>query len=84
MIKQSEMAMIILVAAISLVTAYWLGGMLINSPEQRNTTVEIAIPFGSEFSEPSKKIFNENSVNPTEKIQIGDADKDKPFREDSD
>lgn len=79
MMKQSEIAMVILVAAISLVTAYWLGGILINSPDHRSATVEIAIPFGAEFSEPSKKIFNDNSVNPTEKITIGDADKDKPF-----
>lgn len=79
MIKKSDIALIILVAAISLVSSYFIGGALINSPESRSTKVEVAVPFDSEILEPSKKIFNANSLNPTEKIKIGEANKAKPF-----
>ena len=79
MIKQSDIAMIILVAIISLIAAYFIGGALINSPESRKTEVEIAVPFSATFPEPSKKIFNENSINPTEKIKIGETNQNEPF-----
>jgi len=77
--KQTDIAMIILIAAISLVASYFIGNAVINSPDSRSTEVEIATPISAEFPEPSKKIFNDNSINPTEKIEIGEANKDKPF-----
>ncbi len=77
--KSSDIAMIILVATISLVTAYFISGALINSPDSRSTTVEIAIPINTEFPEPSSEIFNDNAINPTEKIKIGEANKETPF-----
>lgn len=79
MIKQSDIAMIILITSISLVAAYWIGGLIINSPDTRSTAVEIAVPFSADFPEIDKKIFNDKAINPTEKIKIGDANKDKPF-----
>lgn len=77
--KQSDIALIILIAAISLVASYLVGGKIVNSPDHRSTAVEIAIPISPDFPEPSKKIFNDNPINPTENIKIGDANKDKPF-----
>lgn len=79
MMKHSDIAMVILIAAVSLVAAYLIGGAIINSPESRSTEVEIAVPISSEFSEPSKLIFGEGSINPTEKITIDDANNPKPF-----
>ncbi len=80
MIKQSDVAMIILVTAISLLAAYMLGGAIINSPEHRSTPVEIAVPIISEFPEPDDAIFNDNSINPTELIKIGDQNSSSPFQ----
>jgi hypothetical protein len=80
MIKQTDIAMIILITAVSLVAAYLIGGAIINTPESRSTEVEIAVPISSEFPEPDSRIFNENSINPTEKIEIGDSNSDKPFQ----
>ena len=80
MIKQSDLAMIVLVTAISLVAAYLVGGALINSPESRSTPAEIAIPISAEFSTPDVRVFNENAVNPTELIKIGDSNTTSPFQ----
>lgn len=79
MIKQNDIAILILITAISLVVAYLLGNAVINSPDSRTTPVEIAVPIGSEFPEPDTRIFNENSINPTEKIEIGDTNTPNPF-----
>ncbi len=73
MIKQGDIAMIILVTAISLVAAYFISGALVNSPDSRSTPVEIAIPIDNEFPEPDKKIFIDNAINPTETIKIGEG-----------
>lgn len=81
MIKQSDIAMIILVTAISLVAAYVISGTIINSPDSRATPVEIAIPISPDFSEPDKKIFNDNAINPTELIKIGDPNTNSPFQD---
>lgn len=80
MIKQSDIAMIILVTAISLVAAYLISGALINSPDSRITPVEIAVPISPDFPEPDTRIFNANSINPTETIKIGDGNTSNPFQ----
>ena len=81
MIKQTDIAMLVLITAISLVAAYLIGGALINSPESRSTPVEIAIPINTDFPEPDTRIFNANSINPTEKIEIGDSNTNAPFQD---
>lgn len=78
MIKKSDLASIILIAAISLVAAFFIGNALINTPENRSTKVEVVNPISSEFGQPSDKIFNDNAIDITEKIQIGGETKD-PF-----
>lgn len=80
MMKQSDIAMIVLVTAVSLVAAYLISGALINSPDSRSTPVEIAIPISADFPEPDTRIFNDNSINPTELIKIGDSNTDSPFQ----
>lgn len=80
MIKQTDIAMIIIVTAVSLVAAYFIGGAIINTPESRGTQVEVAIPINPEFPEPDPRVFNDNSINPTERIEIGDSNTDKPFQ----
>lgn len=80
MIKQSDIAMLVLITAISLVAAYLIGGAVINSPDSRTTPVEIAVPISSEFNEPDTRIFNANSINPTEQIKIGDPNTNSPFQ----
>lgn len=81
MIKQSDIAMIILVAAISFLAAFFVGSTVINTSDAKSTAVEVAVPISAEFPEPSSKIFNDDAINPTELIKIGDANKDKPFSE---
>lgn len=79
MIKQSDIAVLILITAISLVVAYFIGNAVINSPDSRSTLVEIAIPISEDFPEPDVRIFNKDSINLTEKIEIGDSNTVNPF-----
>lgn len=79
MIKQGDLASIILAATVSLVASFFISNALINKPENRSSKVEVVRKIDTEFTQPSDKIFNDNAIDPTELIQIGGDKKDKPF-----
>lgn len=79
MMKQSDVAMVILVASLALVVSFIVGGKLINSPESRKTEVERVVSISPDFPAPDTSIFSTNSINPTQLIQIGNSNTDKPF-----
>jgi hypothetical protein len=79
MIKNSDIAMIILVVSISLLASFFIGNALINRSDIRSTELEIVVPIASDFPLPSDKIFNDNAINPTELIKIGSQNSEKPF-----
>jgi hypothetical protein len=79
MIKQSDMAMLVLVISVSLVVSFFVGDALINTPQNRSSEVEVVTPISSEFPAPSIDIFNEDAINPTEVIEIGNSNQEQPF-----
>lgn len=79
MIKQSDVAMLILVISISLLASFFLGNAIINTPENRSEQVEIVTPISAEFPTPSPEIFNDSAINPTEAIEIGNSNQNQPF-----
>ena len=76
--KQKDIAVILVVAivaaAISLVVTQTLFGS-----NKRDLTAEKVDPISSEFKGPDTSVFNQNAVNPTQLIQIGDSNKPSPF-----
>lgn len=79
MIKQSDIAIVILVAGFTLFLSYFLGGKIINTPDSRTTEIEKVVEVSAEFPLPDSKIFSSNSLNPTELIQIGGSNTEQPF-----
>lgn len=81
--KQSDIALIILIVAISLVASYFVGGALINSPDSRSKQVLSVEPVNDTMSNPAdsaySKIFDKNAINPAINIRIGESETDKPF-----
>jgi len=84
MIKQSDIAVIILVASLSLVASYFIGNAVINTESNRSTEVEVVTPISSEFPQPSTDIFNDDAINPTEIIRIGEDPSERPFNQQDD
>lgn len=79
MIKQNDIALIILISSLALVASWFVAGSLINTPENRSQEVEVIRPIASEFTLPPTAVFNDDAINPTESIRIGENDKEKPF-----
>lgn len=79
MIKQSDVALLILVASISLLASYFVGNALINSPDNRQADIETVVAISPDFPIPDTSIFNGDAINPTQLIQIGQGNSDQPF-----
>lgn len=79
--KQKDVAMIILVSFFSAIVSFFVSNALFASPKNRQEKVEVVQEITSEFPTPDKKYFNENSRNPTQVIQIGEAPNPNPFKD---
>lgn len=77
--KQKDWTLIALIAVIAGVFAYLLSNMLISSPKNRQQKVEVVDAITEQFIQPSQKYFNEQSVDPTSLIRIGDNANPTPF-----
>jgi len=83
MIKQGDIAVIILVVSISLAASYFVGDALINTDTSRSTAVEQVTLITPDFAQPSTQVFNDSAVNPTQLIEIGSGGSDTPFLPDT-
>ncbi len=81
MIRQKDIAALILIVSVVLVVSYLAGNAIINSPKNRSAEVEVVTPIDPDFPSPDPKIFNSESINPTEIIRIGGNKTDKPFED---
>ena len=77
--KQNDIAMVVLIVAVSLIVSWFVGGLLLSSPENREAEVEVVQPISAEFPVPSEEIFVEDFINPTELIKIGETSNKQPF-----
>ena len=77
--KQNDIAMLILVVAISFVTSWFVFNAIFPGPDEQSVEVEVVNEITDEFEQPSNKIFYDGSINPTELIQIDDQNNEQPF-----
>lgn len=76
--KRKDISLIVVVAIVSAVISLLVTNMLFGS-NKRNLTAETVEPISSEFKTPDKTVFNEQAINPTQLIQIGENDNPSPF-----
>lgn len=69
--KKSDIAMIVLIAGISVLLAYFVASSLVAGLKTEPEKVKTAEAISSEVAEPNKAIFNENAINPTVRVDIG-------------
>lgn len=77
--RKNDIALIILIVSITLVISFFVGKSLIGTPSTKPTKVEVVQPISNNFVAPSPAIFNDQAVNPTETITIGNSNKEQPF-----
>ncbi len=69
--KQKDIALIIVISAVSAVFALLVSNFTIGAPKNRQQTAEVVEKITSNFPTPDKKYFNAESIDPTQIIRIG-------------
>lgn len=77
--KQKDIALIIVIVAVSGVVSFLASGWIFAKPADRQQKAEVVDVITSDFPLPDTKYFNPNSVDPTQLIQIGDSNNPNPF-----
>ncbi|HYH75787.1 MAG TPA: hypothetical protein VD735_07575 [Candidatus Saccharimonadales bacterium] len=77
--KQKDIALIAVIAIVSGVISFIVSGMIFAKPADREQKAEKVDVITSDFSPPSNKYFNAQSVDPTQLIEIGDNNNPNPF-----
>jgi hypothetical protein len=77
--KQKDIALIIVIAAISGFISFFAARFLFATPANRQQKVEVVDKITSEFPTPSPKYFNPNSIDAAQLIQVTDNQNPNPF-----
>lgn len=71
--KQKDIAMIIIIAALSGVVSFFVSNKLFVTPDNRQQNVTVVDPISSEFNPPDNQFFNDQSINPTIDSGLGNT-----------
>ena len=63
--------MIILIASISILVAYFVAKAVIGDVQNESVTVKTADPISTEVEKPDPSVFNSDAINPTVEVIIG-------------
>lgn len=77
--KKSDLALLILIASITLVISFLLVKTLFGEPSADQTKVEKVEAITGSIDDPPKSVFNKDAINPTVVITIGDPSNQQPF-----
>jgi hypothetical protein len=70
--KKSDIAMIILIASVSVMIAYFVAKALIGDTANQSVTVKTTDEITTNIDQPDPNVFNSNAINPTIQVIIGD------------
>lgn len=68
--KKSDLAMIIFIASLSVVVAYFVASSVFGGLSKGSAKVQTIDAIDSSIVEPRSDIFNENAINPAVQVQI--------------
>ena len=77
--KQKDIALIIFIVAVGGALSFVISNKFISSPDHNEKAAKVT-PITAEFSEPNKAYFNQQSINPTQLIQIGNGENKTPLK----
>jgi hypothetical protein len=78
--KQKDIALIIVIAAVSGFASFFISRLIFANPTNRQQKVEIVDTITADFPMPSTKYFNSNAIDPSQVIVVGDGNNPNPFK----
>lgn len=79
--KQKDILLVFVVGFFSLVVGLLASSLLFNTASDKKLETSVVKPITTQFTEPSKKYFNESATNPTETIKINENANNQPFNQ---
>jgi hypothetical protein len=77
--KQKDIALIIVIAVVSAIISFLISGKIFVTPANRQQKVETVDVIKPEFTPPSTKYFNKDSIDPTQLVTTGNNNNPNPF-----
>jgi ABC-type cobalt transport system substrate-binding protein len=68
--KKSELAMVVLIAAGSMLIAYFVANAIFGGAKNDSAKVPTIQTISSQFDEPDPTVFNSNAINPTVGVSL--------------
>ncbi|MBC7868855.1 hypothetical protein H7X69_01585 [Candidatus Saccharibacteria bacterium] len=68
--KKTDIAMIILIASVSILVAYFIANSIFGNVSKETVKVKIIDTIDSTIVAPDPAIFNKNAINPAVEVQI--------------
>jgi len=72
--KRSDLAMIVLIAAASAGIAYFVASSVLGNMTEQAVKVKTIDPITSTIETPDAKIFNDNAINPSVRVDINNTE----------
>lgn len=69
--KRTDVAMIILIASISVFLSYFIVKAIFGDSANQPKNIKVADPINAVVDEPDSRIFRDNAINPTIEVFIG-------------
>jgi len=69
--KKSDVAMIILIASMSVLVAYFVAKAVIGDVQNESVKVKTAESINTSITQPDPTVFNSKAINPTVEVIIG-------------
>lgn len=79
--KQKDIAVIVAVAVLSAVVSMVVAHFVFDKPQNHKQKAEVVQAISPDFPAADTAYFNQNAIDPTEPIRIGDNNNSDPFRE---
>lgn len=79
--KQKDIALIAVVAVVSIIMATVISNFAFSTSGAREQQAEVVGGISSAFTNPDPAYFNEQSIDPTEIIRIGNNSNQAPFKQ---
>lgn len=79
--KLKDWSVIGVVIFISGMLSFVIANLLLGGKNSPRLKVEVVESISADFPLPNTKYFNENSLNPTQEIKIGEDNNESPFKE---
>jgi len=68
--KKTDIAMIILIASVSILVAYFVGKAIFGDPSHESAKVKTIEAINSTITTPDPAVFNKDAINPSVEVQI--------------